>query len=194
MADNFNRTAMPGPLLLNTSSTSSTILETSVRADATDSDANPYSSAGYATRYDLLKASAIGADLTTSKVGGMLVALGPFVNLNLTTNMAGTVHDLAAISGAEDTFTVPRTGSIIGVSCSVSTHITAGTVSVRVTVNGTTKFTSVNAATSVLQWSTTQAKDTDLLAAGDRVGCLITTSASLTPANNDLTSFIWIEQ
>jgi hypothetical protein len=133
-------------------------------------------------------------DVVTQNVGGLLMAVGPFVNLNLTTSMASTVHDLAAISGAEDTVPTLRGGSIIGVASCLSTHITAGTVSVRVTKNGSTVFTNVNAATSVRSWVTVQNKDVDTVVAGDRIGAVIITSADLAPANNDLTTYIYLEQ
>ena len=122
-----------------------------------------------------------------------LVAVGPFINLNLTTSMSGTVHDIAGITGAEDSVAALRAGCIVGISSALSTHITAGTVSVRATKNGTTVLTNVNVGTTVRTWQTMQDKDLDTYVAGDRLGAVIFTSANLAPANNDLTSFIWIE-
>jgi hypothetical protein len=193
MADNEYRTALRGPLLLTVSATGSTVLEVGTRSgipETSDMDANPYTTSGQ-TRTAIAKRTATGIDLTTV-VGGQKVGLPAWVQDTLTTSMSASAMRVAAVSG-QTQITTPFAGSVIGVSGNLSAAITAGTLRIAVSVNGATVFSAVNAATGVRTVYATQAPDTDALAAGDRIGVKLTTSADFAPANNDLTAVVWAE-
>lgn len=189
MADNFNRTAISGPLLITGSAATSTVLEFGVRSGipATgDMDANPYTTSGQ-TRTALI----VGTDMTTA-MGVGKIALPAWVQDNLTTSLSASAMRVAAVSG-QTQITTPFAGSVIGVSGNLSALITAGTLRICVSVNGATVFSAVNSVTGVRTIYGTQAKDTDALARGDRIGVKLTTSADFAPANNDLTAVVWME-
>lgn len=190
MADTFNRATINGPLCIAGEASTSTVLERVTRTgipQTGDHDSNPYRTSGGQTRTALI----VGTDLTTA-TGGQKIGLPAWVQDNLTTSMSASAMRVAAVSG-QTQITVPFTGSVIGISGNLSAAITAGTLRIDATVNGTSVFSAVNAATGVRVIYGTQAKDTDAIARGDRLGVKLTTSASFAPANNDLTAVVWIE-
>lgn len=192
MADNFFRTAKPGPLFLHTSANTSTILETGVRTGSADADANPHMSSGGITKYPIIKANSAGADLVTDNLGGFKFALGPYCTSNLGTSITATALEFAAVAGMSQV-AVPAAGSIIGVSIRGNAAITAGTVRVAATVNGATVFSAVNSATGVRSIYGTQAMNTDAFVAGDAIGLKVTSSADLAPATVEWTGFVFVE-
>ena len=195
MADNFFRTAKPGPLFLHTSANTSTILETGVRSGipaTSDADANPYMTSGGITKYPLLKANSAGADLVTDNLGGFKFALGPFCTANLGTSITATALEFAAVAGMSQV-AMPSAGSIVGVSLRGNAALTAGTVRVDATVNGATVFSAINSATGVRSIYGTQAMNTDAFAAGDAIGLKVTSSAALAPTTVEWTGFVFVE-
>lgn len=126
-----------------------------------------------------------GGDLNPSSVGGMRVLLGPWVETNIATSITtATAQALAEVAGMTE-ICMPRAGSIIGISACLSANITAGTLRVCASKNGTTVFSAVNSATGVRVIYGTQAKDTDTFSAGDRIGVKLATSATLAPTTTE---------
>lgn len=194
MADNFYRQATNGPILVRVSATGSTILETGTRADGTDLDANPYTTSGQ-TRTALINRTATGGDLASAVVGGMKVALGPWIAQNLATNQAAAIN-LGAVANATGT-SVPYAGSILGLVVNLQTHLTTASLKGWVTVNGTSvAATNVTFGTAagVLYKATTLAKDASALAAGDIVGVKLTSTSNMAPTTNDVVAVVYIEQ
>ena len=193
MADNEYRTAMRGPLLLTASATGSTILEVGTRSgipETGDMDANPYTTSGQ-TRHGVMFRTATGIDLSTI-VGGQKIALGPWIETNAATSISGVAQALGEVAGMTQ-MCVPFAGSIIGVAACGNADITAGTIRAAVSVNGATVFSAVNAVTQVKVVYRTQAKDVDTIAAGDRLGLKLTTSADFAPATAEWTFFVYVE-
>lgn len=198
MADNFNRTHVNGPLFITGSANTSTLLEVGTRQgipQTGDADANPYTTSGQ-TRTAVLTRTASGVSMSavelTTAVGGQKVGLPAWVQDNLTTSLASSAMRIAAVSG-QTQITCPFPGSVIGVSGNLSANITAGTLRVLVSVNGTSVFAAANSATGVRTVYATQAPDVDAIARGDRIGVKLSTTADFAPANNDLTAVVWVE-
>lgn len=122
-----------------------------------------------------------GGDLNPTSVGGMRVLLGSWCETNIATSLTtATAQTLGEVAGMTE-ICMPRAGSIIGISACLSANLTAGTLRVCASKNGTTVFSAVNSATGVRVIHGTQAKDTDTFAAGDRIGCKIVTTATFAP-------------
>ena len=142
------------------------------------------------TRTGVIQAS---GDLKSQSVGGMKVGVGPFIKQNFTTNAAETVMDIVGLASVQDEVAMPYAGSILGITTSLDANITAGTLTVYATKNGTTVVVSSNAATTVRLISATQNKDVDTFVAGDRIGVKWKSTASLAPTTLDGTTTVWVE-
>ena len=183
----------PGPLVIQTDTSTDTVLMTQNKSgvpETSDADVNPYSTSGGATKTVLIDG---GNDLVSQNVGGMKLALGPWTRINIATSVpATTLISLCAIAGSTS-IAMPYAGSIIGVSGVLNTHITAGTLRVCVAKNGSTVFSAVNAATTVVAVHGTQNKDVDTFAAGDRLGIRLITSADLAPTTAEGVFALFVE-
>lgn len=85
-------------------------------------------------------------------------------------------------------------GSIIGVVVYTNDARTAGTLTVEVTKNGSgTGLTAVLDGDNTTVKVTTQAKETDTFAAGDRIGVALTTDSSWAPTTADITVEVLLE-
>jgi hypothetical protein len=88
-------------------------------------------------------------------------------------------------------FTMPWEYEIVGISITSDIARTAGTITVDATVNGTaTGLQAVLDGTNTLRKATTQARGSDVGAAGSRIGVKLT-SASWTPVTNDVIVVVW---
>ena len=172
----MGRKTFSAPIKIVGAASTSTILETATSGDS--------QSAGTA----LVTAD---GDLTPS-VGGQLQYLGPFVETNIATNIAAVAQTLGEVAGMTE-ICLGRAGSVIGATACLSANITAGTLTVRPTINGTTCFSAANSATSVRVVSGTQAKDTDTFVATDRIGLKLVTSANFAPTSLEGVFYVIVE-
>jgi hypothetical protein len=83
-----------------------------------------------------------------------------------------------------------RAGSIVGLSTRLTEAITAGTLTVEVTINGSPSFALVHTSGTGSQF--TQSAGIDSYAAGDLVGIRITTDAGFLPNTTDLEAYIQV--
>lgn len=189
MADNEFRTAIRGPILITRSASTSTVLEVGTRSgipETSDMDANPYTTSGQ-TRTALI----VGTDLTTA-MGGQKVYLGPWVETNAATSISAVAQSLGEVAGMTN-IAMPFAGSVIGVTAYANAALTAGTLRAAVTVNGATVFSAVNSATGITTIRATQAPNTDVFVAGDRIGLKLTTSANYAPTTLEWVFGAWVE-
>ncbi len=90
--------------------------------------------------------------------------------------------------------TLPRGGSIIGVSIASNATRTAGTLTVVATVNGTAAgLQAILNATNPQHHFATQAGGLNTFVAGDRLGVVITTDAAWLPTTADIVVCILVE-
>lgn len=134
-------------------------------------------------------------DLISQNVGGMKVALGPWTSVNLLTNqsVALNVAGLATIPE----ISVPYAGSLLGITLNLQTSMTAGTLTVQATKNGTTiatlKATAVIGAGN-LAFRATQNKDVTPLVVGDRIGAKVVSGTAYAPTTNDPVITVYVDQ
>jgi hypothetical protein len=100
---------------------------------------------------------------------------------------------LAQVSTNFDTIKAIRSGSIMGLATRLTEPITAGTLTVEVTINGVgTGFTIVHTSISNASGGVaTQAFGLDNYVAGDLIGTRLTTDAGFLPVTTDLEA--WVE-
>lgn len=102
----------------------------------------------------------------------------------------------AQVSTNFDTWKAMRRGSVVGLSTRLTEAVTAGTATVRVTVNGVAGTLNV-VHTSVLNASggqSTQQAGIDRFVAGDLIGLSITTNAGFLPITTDLEAWLEAEE
>lgn len=89
---------------------------------------------------------------------------------------------------------MPRAGSVTGICVKSNDARTAGTLTVEVTKNGAgIGLTAVLDGSNTTFKATTQAKDTDTLAAGDEIGVTITTDGDWAPTTADIRVCVEVE-
>ena len=125
-------------------------------------------------------------------IGGHKVLVGPFIKTNLLTSASAVALAFAEVTGMTQ-MTSPYAGSVIGVSACGNANITASTARFAATVNGATVFSAVNAVTTVKIVYGTQAKDVDAVAAGDRIGLKVTTTATYAPETIEWVGYVILE-
>jgi hypothetical protein len=140
--------------------------------------------------YDNLPASTFG--------GGAMLAL-PFLQQNIATSQSSVALKISDVAGVTQ-FTMPYPGYVLGVAARANATVTAGTIRFAPTVNGATIFSVVNAATSFKSLSTLKTRESVYdsagarkFAAGDGLGCKVSTSASYAPGTDDWTVMVLIE-
>lgn len=121
-----------------------------------------------------------------------------FHRLNITTNLAGVVVPLSGGNTTNAEVLIPRVGSLLGCAVKLSAAMGTGTLDVWPTINGTTQATlkcHMNAATASInqQKAVEVAKDSLALAAFDKVGVKITSSAAFAPVTIDMTAVVYYE-
>jgi flagellar hook protein FlgE len=108
-------------------------------------------------------------------------------------NVAASQTDVALsamVSMNFDTIKMTRSGSIVGISSRLTEDITAGTITIKITKNGT-PLTLQLVHTSGTGSTAVQAAGIDTYTAGDLIGIQITTDGSFAPTTTDLE--VWIE-
>ena len=112
---------------------------------------------------------------------------------NVAANQTAVPLDVLGQAGNQE-YVAPYAGSIMGISVGSNLARTAGTLTVDATVNGAaTGLQAVLDGVNTQYKATTQAKDTDIFAAGDRIGVVITTTAGWTPVLADIVVTILVE-
>lgn len=101
----------------------------------------------------------------------------------------------AQVSTDYDTWKAVRAGSITGLSTRLTSAVTAGTLTVQVTINGaggtlTLAHTSISNASGGI---VTQAAGVDTFSAGDLLAIRLTTTVGFTPTTTDLEAYIECE-
>lgn len=135
-----------------------------------------------------------------SGVGGMplgwkLVPI-PFAFVDMP---AGATTELRPVDGAVGIGTVPRlkmpwAGHVVGMTARLTDAPTAGTYTLRATVNGTAVWSPFGAlgVGSAPSQATTQALGTDTFAAGDELGVDCVTTAGYLPTTRDFAVLLWL--
>ena len=115
------------------------------------------------------------------------------------TNVALTVAEVRDAAAAVDDqnavsqVAIPFPFDIVAISASASAARTAGTLTVEPSINGTGSGFSASIDATNTQWVTAkQPRGSDRGVAGDRVGCVITTTAAWAPATADVCVEVWI--
>ena len=135
-------------------------------------------------------------DLQSQNVGGMKVALGPWVATNLATAQTLLAVNAAGVATSPE-IGVPYAGSVLAIAVCFQTRMTAGAFDAWATKNGTTIATLKVSATTIagaLVFKTSQNKDVTTLAAGDRIGVKVTTSAAYAPNTADPSVVVVVDQ
>lgn len=101
----------------------------------------------------------------------------------------------AQVSTDWDSWKAIRAGSITGLASRLTTAISAGTLAVTVTVNGTAGTLTINHTNAINSTGgiATQAAGIDAYAAGDLIGIQITTDGAWSPAGNDLEAYLELQ-
>lgn len=119
--------------------------------------------------------------------------------LNVTTNLSGVVVPISGGNTTNSEFLVPAAGQIRGLTVYLNADMGTGTLNVWPTVNGTTKPAlkcHFNAATVGIKrqvQALAASKGAVPLAAFDRVGVKITSSANFAPVTIDLLATIHMD-
>jgi hypothetical protein len=129
--------------------------------------------------------------IVSEKLSGQKVHLA-FGQLNIVTNLAATVITPMGGSATLSEFIMDRGGSIIGVVAYLNASITAGTITVSPTLDGTTKMTATINATHNATVST-QNRGTDTFTAKQRIGLKLTSTTNIAPETCDLMAAIIVE-
>lgn len=132
-----------------------------------------------------------GNGLSPSRLfSGQLTPL-TYVQINIP---ASTTGDLAlADAGAPVYAVMPWAGSIVGMSYRIDGVLTAGTLALRATVNGSNVWTAHSLTSASPQNAyATQAPGTDAFAAGDLVGVEYVTNGAYLPTTRDIVVVLWV--
>ena len=135
-------------------------------------------------------------DLKSQNVGGMKVALGPWIATNLATAQTLLAVNAGGVATSPE-IGVPYAGSVLAIAVCFQTRMTAGAFDAWATKNGTTIATLKVSATTIagaLVFTTSQNKDVTTLAAGDRIGVKVTTSAAYAPNTADPSVVVVVDQ
>jgi len=100
----------------------------------------------------------------------------------------------AQVSTNFDDIPMMRAGSIVGLNARLTEAVTAGTATVRVSVNGVGGTLAVAMAAASTGGRSTQNAGVDTFVAGDLVGVLITTTGGFTPTTTDVETWLEIEE
>ena len=116
-----------------------------------------------------------------------------FMQADVAANQAAVALNVLGLAGNTE-ITLPKGGSIVGISIASNDARTAGTLTVDATINGTaTGLQAVLDATNTQYHHANQVKDTDTFSAGDRVGVKITTDAGWLPVTADIVVLVLCE-
>lgn len=130
-------------------------------------------------------------------VGGYKAPIAHWAEDNIAASQSNNVMDLWAVGSNRQLALVAYAGSIVAIVTRVLAGgpITAGTLTIEVTVNGSVVFTQTITSGSGDSIVTTQAKDVDPVAAGDRIGVQFDTDAGFLPSGTvDVSVAVYVEQ
>jgi hypothetical protein len=89
-------------------------------------------------------------------------------------------------------YVMPWSGTIVGISAALSAAATAGTLTVGATVAGTEAADPTLSITTEVAKSDTAARGVATFAAGDLIGCEITTGGTWDGTSSDLGVVVWV--
>jgi hypothetical protein len=105
-----------------------------------------------------------------------------------------TNSPLKPTAGGITQLPIPYSGSLAGIAIRASTGVTAGSITVRPTINGSGNFMTAVLNTSTPQTAfSTQPKDNSVFNAGDLIGCTVTTSSDFTPVGANIIVTVTVE-
>jgi hypothetical protein len=128
-------------------------------------------------------------------VGGFKMMIGPFQENNVAASVTKQWSAGMEDNNVEDV-AVPWAGSVMGVSVSCQSDVSAGSVTVEPVINGAvtglTVALSNTGGSDDKSASTSQSKDLDTFSAGDRIGCRAVTS-SFAPTTAECVCLVFVE-
>lgn len=127
-----------------------------------------------------------------SAAGGFKIMVGPFQENNVAANVTKE-WDVASEGSNVTRLRMPWAGSIMGISVNCSASVTAQSLTMNPTVNGTAKSLGAVVSSGSASASGTQAKDTETFAAGDAIGCQATTPSGYTPTTAECVCAVFVE-
>lgn len=98
----------------------------------------------------------------------------------------------SAAENVVDSYCAPWAGVIVAIAASVSTAATAGTLTVGATVGGTEAADPTLTFTDLASYSDTAVRGKAVFAAGDLIGCEITSDGSWNATTSDLLVQIYV--
>lgn len=123
---------------------------------------------------------------------GQLVPL-LFSQAALAINQSAVAITVVETSADTIEYVIPWEYEVVGISASVSEARTAGTATVDATIDTTaTGLQAVIDGTNTLRDTGTQARGTDVGAAGSRVGVKLTTDGTWAPTTADISVVVWV--
>jgi len=141
---------------------------------------------------DIVVSNVIGQEIIITvpvEVQGVETMPELWAQANVAANQTGVALS-ALVSTSFDTVKMIRAGSITGLGTRLTQAITAGTLTVRVTKNGSPGTLSVVHTTGT-GGNATQAPGIDTYIAGDLIGVQLTTTSGFLPNTTDLEA--WLE-
>ncbi len=125
--------------------------------------------------------------------GGYKMAFG-FSQANVDASWTNSVINIQGETGnLLQEYTMPYAGSILAEAVAANVALTTGTITFEVTKNGTGTGLTVVMSDAGAYGYTTQAKDLDLFAAGDRIGMRLTSDAAVNPNTCDFQISVIVE-
>lgn len=98
----------------------------------------------------------------------------------------------SAAENAVDSYPAPWAGVIVGISANLSAAATAGALTVGATVGGTEKTDPTLSITTEASKTDTAVRGSATFAAGDLIGCEITTDGSWDGTSSDLSAVVYV--
>lgn len=130
------------------------------------------------------------AGTETDVASRFVVMHGPWERADVAASQSAVALKLNANN---DELVMPRNGSIVAITVASNAARTAGTLTVKPTVNGAEQLLSavLDAANTQFK-STTQAVGTETFTAGQRIGVKITTDATWAPITADIVVTVYV--
>lgn len=119
-----------------------------------------------------------------------------FMQDNIAASQSNVQIPIAQVASAAENvvagYTMPWSGTIVGISAVVSTAATAGTLTVGATVGGTEAADPALSITDETEKSDTATRGTATFDADDVIGCEITTDGDWDGTSSDLGVTVWV--
>lgn len=131
-----------------------------------------------------------------ASAGGMRRFCGPFVRDNLAASLTDSRLGIGATGAPQLDIVMPRAGSVLAITCSLTVAPAGSNPVVRVFKNGALLnaacILTITAGADLDQF-TTFAQDLYTFAAGDRIGVAVTTDGSWTATTSDIAVELEVE-